>query len=273
LEVEWFSVVAGVRRCGSMFVSASDLPALTAQWREHGLEWRPDPSISNDQTLPRMASPGLGGPKRVVVGRREDLAEFHEAWKRGDTAAVGHLLGYPACCLDFCRSVWETLGAEDTTWPMASAAGNDIDATVLESRGPAETNILWRSMGIRAVPHLPCRSDCSGSIALARKMFETGCNIGFQEEFGYLMDLLSWPVEWSALHGIAVIKTPVLKICTKTDSTPRKYTVRCAGSRYPVEGAQGLTFPYHMPAQPLLTLSPGFQRGLVNPIANLNGGA
>jgi hypothetical protein len=82
----------------------------------------------------------------------------------------------------------------------------------------------------------------------------------------WLLEILSWPVEWSALHGIAEIKTPVLKVCTRTDATPSKYVVRRQGDAYPEEGAKGLTFAYRLPRRPLLTQSMTFHRGLTNPV-------
>ncbi len=81
-----------------------------------------------------------------------------------------------------------------------------------------------------------------------------------------MREILSWPAEWSALHGIAEIKTPVLKVSTRTDATAKKYVVRRQGEKYPAEGARGLGFPYSQPRQPLVTLSPGFRRGLDNPV-------
>jgi hypothetical protein len=58
------------------------------------------------------------------------------------------------------------------------------------------------------------------------------------------MELLDWPVEWSALHGIAEIRTPVVKIATRTDPTPERYVVRWMGKSFPADGARGLMFPY-----------------------------
>jgi hypothetical protein len=34
---------------------------------------------------------------------------------------------------------------------------------------------------------------------------------GYRAEMDSLRDVFSWPVEWSALHGIAELKTPVIK--------------------------------------------------------------
>jgi hypothetical protein len=56
--------------------------------------------------------------------------------------------------------------------------------------------------------------------------------------------MLRWPMEWSALHGIAEIKTPVLKCCLSTDATPTLYRVLVEGSAVPKEAAKGIGHPY-----------------------------
>jgi len=76
------------------------------------------------------------------------------------------------------------------------------------------------------------------------------------------MTALSWSAEWSGLHGIAEIKTPVLKVITNTDATARKGILRWNGSTFPAEGANGSTFPYRAPTSVTLTSSPSFHRGL-----------
>jgi hypothetical protein len=68
----------------------------------------------------------------------------------------------------------------------------------------------------------------------------------------WLPEILSWPIEWSALHRIAEIKTPVLKAFTRTDATPCKDTVRRQGDSYPLEGIRGLNFPHRLPLQRIL---------------------
>ena len=69
-------------------------------------------------------------------------------------------------------------------------------------------------------------------------------------------------VEWSGLHGIAEIKTPVLKISARTDATAQKYTVRWSGTGYPDEGATGLRFPYRAPARKPMAEGRRFRRAL-----------
>ncbi len=99
-------------------------------------------------------------------------------------------------------------------------------------------------MNLRAVPHLPCCFDCQHGVELGKKLIEIGRKTGYEEEMNWLLEILSWPVEWSALHGIAEIKTPILKISAQTDAMALKYVVRREGNAYPLEGAQGVNFPY-----------------------------
>ena len=242
LELEWRSVVAGLRGCGVTMVSAVDLVDKAGDWTRHGLSGVPLETCGE--------SPGLGEPLvyRVVVGAADSGRAFREAWDAGDDREMGRLLGYPACCVEFSRRVSEDEGLTDTTWPMALGTVTPENGTrCIEVAGPPEANSLWRWMGVRPVPHLPCRFDCQASVELGRTFVAAGRQVGFGEEMDWLLEILSWPVEWSALHGIAEIKTPVLKVSARTDATARKYIVRRPGTAYPVEGAEGLTFPYRMP--------------------------
>jgi hypothetical protein len=122
-------------------------------------------------------------------------------------------------------------------------------------------------VGARAVPHLPCRFDCPATVEFADRLMAVGRACGYGEEMDWLLEVLSWPVEWSALHGIAEIKTPVLKVSTRTDATTRRYTVRRRGESYPAEGAHGLAFPFQAPVKLLLSETRGFQRGIDHAVA------
>jgi hypothetical protein len=183
---------------------------------------------------------------------------------------MASLLGYPECCAAFFQEVWIEQQLVDTTWLMAAATTPPLDGDrCIELSGPAEANILWRWMGIRAVSHLPCRFDCAASVALSRRLMTVGRNAGYATEMGWLTEILSWPVQWSALHGVAEIKTPLLKVSTCTDATPHELVVKYLGSGYPEEGARGVAFPFRAPARPLVTGSVGYIRGMQHPIAAL----
>ena len=239
IEIEWRAVAAGVRRCAIATSAPETLPALGHTWAEHGLSAVPIEMIGvNGQ--PYAATPvavQAGGPfaYRLVVGRVDDVAAFGRAWEVGDDTAIGELLGYPACCRDFFRGTWVDEGMVDTTWPMAAASGR-VDACSVEVAGPPLANILWRWVGARAVPHLPCRTDCEATVAFGEALVAVGRDTGFADEMDWLEEVLSWPVEWSALHGIAEIKTPVLRVSTRTDATPVRYTVQRRGTGFPAGG-------------------------------------
>jgi hypothetical protein len=248
LEIEWQSVLRGVRPCAITMTSPEDLVAWAARWIKQGLCYLP-----LELHRPGGSSPGAdgtaaaGGPLvfRLVLGSHDMVNRFQEALDRRDDAEVGRLLGHPPCCLAFHRWAWVEQELLDTTWPMALAGANL--ASPVRSRelaGLPYANMLWRWLGIRAVPHLPCRLDCEPSIALGRQFLEVGRASGYGTEMDWLSEVLSWPVEWSALHGIAEVKTPILKICAQTDATAVKYVVRYLGNHYPAEGARGSCFPY-----------------------------
>jgi hypothetical protein len=168
------------------------------------------------------------------------------AWKAQDNNAIGRILGYPKCCRAFFERVWGP--NVDTTWEMAihtpNAAMSGNKATIGDGTFsiPA-SNILLRWIGVRLVSHLPCSFNCAETLKVAQENWDLGKE-EFGEELLWIQEMLSWPIEWSALHGIAEIKTPILKISTRTDATPEKYTVRYMGNTYPLHGARGNVFPY-----------------------------
>jgi hypothetical protein len=266
LEIEWRAVADGARTCAVRPMWLPDLVTEAPDWADAGLGSLPlvlegagDSEYSAVSERLRVDGPFR---IRVVIGGVRELAAFKRAWDDADQEAIGSMLGYPTCCREFFHDVWVQHGMVDPTWPMAAAtASADQHAHVLEIEGPPEGNILWRWMGVRAVPHLPCRADCAASTELGRRMLAIGRQSGLEEEVEWMLEILSWPLEWSALHGIAEVRTPVLKVTTMTDATPSKYVVRRLGTRFPREGARGLEFPYRA-SRRALSSSRAFERGL-----------
>lgn len=274
-RIEWLAVVHGVRHCALTSVSPEGLVERGGEWARHGLGALPlyTHEVPNYGYSGRRHKAEKGKPFlfRVVIGAPTDMAQFQQAWEANDQHGMGQLLGYPECCTTFFQHVWVDLDLKDTTWSMALATpGSDPDEAEIshqvEVGGPPEANILWRWMNLRLAPHLPCSFACSPTVSFGRQLLEVGRCAGYQDEMEWLLEVLSWPVEWSALHGIAEIKTPLLKVSTQTDATPTRYVVRRRGESYPIEGAQGLVFPYQQPERLQFSGSVGYQRGLENPI-------
>ncbi|MGI8554243.1 MAG: class I SAM-dependent methyltransferase, partial [Dehalococcoidia bacterium] len=100
-------------------------------------------------------------------------------------------------------------------------------------------------------------------VKMASDLLAIGREAGYGEEMEWIYEMLSWPIQWSALHGIAEIMTPILKVATRTDATAVKYTVRLGTppGRYPEEGSVGVGFPYRT-SKPRRSGQSSFQRGL-----------
>lgn len=269
-ELEWRSVAAGLRRCALASTRRSDVRDLQARLAEHGLTSK---ALASDEALPAGHQSAIGprlprpeAAQRVVIGAREDVAAFEGCRVARDGDAIGKLLGEPECCRRFSALHRVERRCTDTTWPIAARRIADgASRTVEIAEGHAATNVFWRALGLRAVPHLPCAFDCRSSQELADALLNVAHGSHAAREMGWLHEVLSWPVEWSALNGIAEIKTPILKIMTRTDVTPGKCIVRWCGTTYPAEGAKGLGFPYRT-SRPAIAGSTGYRRGLANPL-------
>ncbi len=271
-ETEPLAVLDGLRRCSVTTVRAEDLPEFSLEYAGFGLSTLPMSlhGLSGYCYDDGEVSPALGEPLvyRVVVGAPEHVSDFQSAWFGADQEAIGSLLGYPRCCREFFHEVWVDEGLSDTTWPMAvrSVRHSDGRGNLLEVAGPPECNILWRWMGVRAVSHLPCSFECKATLELAQRLLELMRSHGHGQEVDWLLEILEWPVEWSCLHGIAEIKTPVLKVSASTDATASKYVVRRRGTGFPEGGARGLSWAFRSPLVPLMTGSKRFAAGLANSI-------
>jgi hypothetical protein len=104
-----------------------------------------------------------------------------------------------------------------------------------------------RPLGIDLLGYLPCSFDCEESQRLGSARLVLGRETGMVEAIAWLEAMLDWPAEWSALHGIAELKTAILKTAYNTDFTARKVTVRYHGRALAADGARGLTFAYKDP--------------------------
>jgi len=164
---------------------------------------------------------------------------------------IGELLGYPTCCREFFNKVWVRNSFLDTTWAQAvNTIGEDPliygnKNTFLHVAPHPWTSQLLRWLGgPRLTYHLPCSFNCQATIDGVSELRTIWYRSGMGPQFELSEWMLKWPIEWSALHGIAEIKFPLGKISTRTDSTPHKYTVQALGSEYPSDGSRGSVFPY-----------------------------
>ena len=245
-EIEWRTIVDGVRQCALIWLSHDELVALAPVLGQHGI--RAVPLTSSLRASAAKHRDAL--VYRVAIGRRRELSHFRKAWIRGDDDVIGQCLGYPKCCRAFFRRVVVKAGWLDPTWPRAVEATQSGEfQPSLDVQPPPELNPFWEPLGIRLVPHVACSYGCDAARAFAAAFIATGRKAGYEPELDHSLEVMRWPVEWSALHGIAEIKTPIVKLSTRTDATPVKLILRYRGERYPQEGAHGVRFPYAVPAR------------------------
>ena len=257
-NVELATVRRGVRHASVRVVDPGELARSPRGSRLGDLHAAPIGAVAvvDNPYLSGVIAPEEGQPYalQVAVARTADDAEaLADAWRRGDQTEVARLLGYPSCCAEFFERVWRQERWIDTTWPMAIGSSVDEEASVEDPAfdrvvsGPPACNILLRWLGIRAVHHLPCRFDCEGTAEVAEAIAEVAAAEEFAEEFALLDEMLRWPVEWTALHGVAIVKTPVVTITTTTDATAGRLRVRRFGDVWPEHGATGTRFPFREP--------------------------
>lgn len=237
LEVE--SVRRGLRRCAMPIVPAY-------RWFELLRELSPDYAVLPLQNIAATGgyqgfsaaawTPGKPLAIRLAVGPNGDAERLRDVCMAHDDAAVGELLGFPRCCIDAYLRVCVEGGATDPTF-AASAGRTELDAAW-------QTNLLLRAIGVRAVPYLPCSFTCDATVTRADALAALAREIGFAQEMTWTEEMLSWPCEVSALHGITEVRTPILKVLFPGDAAPKKRVVRLRGDRYPAEGARGVAFPY-----------------------------
>lgn len=266
-EIEWLAVSEGIRKCALRLIAPDQLIEFTNKMSVHGLAVIPV-SLQSAGSQPyynTISAYQTGKPfnYHIVIGRLKDATQFKAAYEFNNQEEMGQLLGYPECCRSFFQKTWVDEHFIDTTWPMAYNTTKPLlGHSAIEIECPNETNILLRWLGIRAIPHLPCSFHCNDTVEMAKKYISLGRKNGYEEEMDWLTEMLSWPVEWSALHGIAEIKTPIIKIISCTDATPIKYVVQRKGLTYPPEGARGLVFPYEQSKRRIVIESENYFKGL-----------
>jgi SAM-dependent methyltransferase len=145
---------------------------------------------------------------RVAVHRPGLGKDWREAWAGSDNETIGVLLGFPACCRKFFHTAWTGAGGIDSTPAMWGV------------EGPAISNILLRWLGVRLVPHLPCRGDCTATASQAGDFHNLGRTTGLGDVMDWAEEALGWPMTWSATNGIGEVVTPVLKFRFSTVVSP-----------------------------------------------------
>ena len=255
---------AGLYSCALLQLTDAEISEL-----EKWLQGKGDYAIARlDGTeLERVSAPNH---RHIVVGRLKEVEAFTAAWPSDQRATLDDLRNLPPCCQAFRNKVRDEWKLVDTVLAQAlNTPGAVIADGVVQIASPKLLNPLPASLGLLPLAHTPCSFDCHASLLMAKAWLETARANSFDEEMRNLESLLSWPMEWSALHGIAEIRMPILKMVANTDATAETYRVRLLSDIYPDEGVTGLHFPFRRPHSAKITDSKSFKSGLSNPVREL----
>jgi hypothetical protein len=182
----------------------------------------------------------------VAIGAPDDAEAARRAVLAGDRTALAAATGIPACCAGLAERM-AGLAVRSPELALALASGAETTAGGRVARAQVwQTNAFWRSLGIAALPHAPCALDCAPSLALADALHARMAEARLPDEAAWLAEVLSWSMSWSALHGIAELKTPLFKAAARTDATADRYELHLHGG-FPADGATGVSFPYRTP--------------------------
>lgn len=239
-------VLHGKARCAVAAVQPAQIGSLwqRANSRGLGVETLPGAPPGDSSTPGEL---GQRDAQWLLIGSAADRAEARRLLE--DKSAEGRdalaaLLGVPACCR---RAAAELPAGAEPLWEMVGGAVRDSPAVV--SAVP-HLNPLFARIGVRAVLHQPCSFHCEASAAAAAESLALLRAAGFATEVDWLAQVLGFATSWSALHGIAEIKTPLFRLITETAPTAERRALHRPGTAELEHAGRGLGFPYQPPRRP-----------------------
>lgn len=212
--------------------------ALRDAFARAGLQMR---SLA-DGALGDELQPAGGNVATLAVGDPARVDTIVAAAAARDAHALADATALPACCI---AAGWRET-AFDPAWVHAAPRPGEL---TVDLPPLLETNALLRPLGLRIAPVAACSARCEAMRAFARARLDRLAAGAHAGAAAALASILDWPVRWSALHGIAETVTPVVRFTYGTRATGRAIAVRYHGTTMPEGAAQGLVFPYRLPAR------------------------
>jgi len=231
-EMEILSVKQGQRACAWRTISRQSLPDFTQQCARMNLIVLPVRWVGSWEGFIHHTPEGDSNVYCIIAREMDDALTYLDAFNAGDNVKQGEMLGFPACCCSFFEQNWKA-GYFDPVWQM----------TGRDNPHPYSNPIL-RYIGLRVGFHIPCSFHCEATIKAAEARLRIAPD---QELATLLVALLSMPMSWSALHGQAVVRTPIFYLITQTVPTLKEHKIELQGA-HPRETATGTCFPFKRPA-------------------------
>jgi hypothetical protein len=245
------SVKHGIRHVTTDSVTADNFDFVQKEYIKNGLIFLPLRKVGTYNGFSNYHPPVVNGQPwhyyGVVADSIEYAEQFAHAESINDHATMGKLLGYPECCIDMLNNVWAK-GYVDPIFQQAQNSSNEIKKTETDNliviKGHDwESNSLLRPFNIGTIFHIKDRIDCPHTLKIARDWIKLGqeLNIDGLREMEMFQRM---PMEWDALKGIAIIKTPLFKASINSVTCTEKHQVRLEGTFYPEDAPNGIHFPW-----------------------------
>jgi hypothetical protein len=258
-ELETSSVEHGVRDAMLAFVSSDRLEFAMREFTKRGMMFVPARKEAYNGSFSHQSMTYSGGNMftyRGVLTKRNDIAgEFIDALHNNNDIKIGQLLGFPECCCNFFDENWQN-NYFDPMWQQAQNSGDAIkyekekDGKYIIRLKEDETfwhnTSVFRYVGVRTVPHIPCSVNCKGTKVMAVDWLNLANDLKL-DGTDDIKEILSLPYSWDVYKGCAEVTTPVLKIRTKSVFATKSHIVQRESSYYPEESVTGLDFPFKNP--------------------------
>lgn len=258
LKIEQLTLLEGLRDSILIFLQKDQVAEKKKWCAQNGFELVLLEAVPQNNSYSSYGSNGTVTKEnhsyRAAITKKEYVGDWYDAWRGSDNKKIGQLLGYPECCQNFFEKYWVQEQWRDLTYPAYKNSPNGAS-------GPIEANILGRWIGIRWVSHMPCSFQCEHSVKIGKETRELAEALGFKESAAVIDEVLSWNMKWSALHGIAEIKTPVYKVSAATEATGQELLIERSGKQ-PDKKASGLGFPFQNRRSKPYTEGKSFRRSI-----------
>jgi len=251
-RLELVSVAEGQRKCAWRTVAVSQIAQLTTACMALGLNVYPIHNIATwgDGFAHKVKPAVKNCPTStycIISKNIVDAQAFKNAHMSGNHPLQGEFLGFPKCCTEFFNKNWPEY--YDPIWQAAENTKGKkvIDNETIEIEEPnAISNPILRYIGLRVGFHIPCSLGCAYTAAAGTKRLSLCKTKKDKDTAEILLALLSMPMEWSVLHGIALIKTPIFYVRANSLPATKKHTVKLMGKFIPKETMPGKNFPFNI---------------------------
>ena len=173
-----------------------------------------------------------GDPDSFIYGvlsyDLDHAKQFRDAELNGkvDHKVIGELLGYPECCSDAFIDRWGK-GIIDPLFEAAEVVGeieSNNGTEIIHAKAHPYANPFLRYFGVRITSHLPCSIQCQDTIKIGEKWIEAMRELD-EEAAKWAVAILSMPIKWGILKGIAQVETPLFFGITNSVFTEHKKEV------------------------------------------------